>query len=240
MGVETGMRKGFRFRWFVLTESDEALSAGGLDFSKQFHRFITWLRKQHCPDFQYIAVEHRQGDKRRRNWHILSYGSDKIPVHAVRHYWQEHFKSTVTGMEEVKDIRKAVKYLAGYLSSEDKFIRSWHSQGWVFKGWISASQWAKKNYGEYPSKASIVDVAVMSDADRASVLDVVSSDRRQRQGVKADKARLTALRALTPGRSRSIQSRPGGVEDSHPYQEVIDKCLGGWLLSVNDEMSDEG
>jgi len=168
-GVSCGLSRGYRFRWFVLTESDEAI-ASGIPFGREFHRFVTWLRYS-CPDFQYICVEHRQGNKLRRNWHILSYGSDKLPVLAMRAYWRSHYLSTVTGMEEVVDIGKAVKYLAGYLSSGDKFVRSFQSQGWVFRGWVRASKLYKRQFSGYPVPGDLATLALMSPSRRAYELD---------------------------------------------------------------------
>jgi len=169
-GVDCGLAKGFRFRWFVLTESPEAIRTG-IDFGVEFHRFLVWLRYW-CPDFQYIVVEHRQGDKQRRNWHVLSYGSDKLPVLAMRDYWLKHFKSTVTGMAEVRDTERAVLYLASYLGSGKKFVRSWQSQGWVFRGWIGWSKWYRRRFSrnlEYPSPRALVSLSLMSAAEREDV-----------------------------------------------------------------------
>jgi hypothetical protein len=172
-GVSCGLSRGYRFRWFVLTESDEAIALH-IRFGREFHKFVTWLRYS-CPDFQYICVEHRQGSKKRRNWHILSYGSDKLPVLAIRNYWLSHFKSTVTGMAEVKDIGKAVKYLAGYLSSGEKFVRSFQSQGWVFRGWVGFSRYLKKRYGSYPEPGLLATLALMSPVARTTELEWLSN-----------------------------------------------------------------
>jgi len=163
-GAVCGSLKGYRFRWFVLTESDEALGLG-IDFGSEFHRFITWLRYR-CSDFQYLVVEHIQGDKKRRNWHVLSYGSDRLPVLAMRDYWLRHYKSTVTGMAQVKDIGKSIKYLAGYLSGSDKFNGSWCSQGWVFRGWVGMTKDFYRRYGHYPSDADLATLALMSAGQR--------------------------------------------------------------------------
>ena len=166
-GVMCGVNKGYRFRWFVLTESDLAIEQG-IDFGKEFNKFIVWLRYW-CPDFAYVVVEHRQGDKRRRNWHILSYGSDKLPVLKIRQYWLKHFKSTVTGMAEVKDIRKSVYYLCKYLRGEG-FVRSWCSQNWVFKGWLGVSKRYKAQYGHYPYGITIEKLSAMSKLERSYAL----------------------------------------------------------------------
>lgn len=167
-GVSCGLSRGYRFRWFVLTESDESI-ASGINFGREFHHFVRWLCYS-CPDFQYICVEHRQGNKLRRNWHILSYGSDMLPVRAIRSYWLSHFKSTVTGMSEVKDIGKAIKYLVGYLLSGDKFVRSFQSQGWVFRGWVGFSKSFKKQYESYPKSGLLATLALMSPVARSSEL----------------------------------------------------------------------
>ena len=175
-GVAVGLARGFRFRWFVLTESDEAIALG-LEFGREFHRFLVWLRYS-CSDFQYTIVEHRQGKpskvsgSQRRNWHVLSYGSDRLPIGKIERYWQSHFKSKVTGMAEVKDIRKAVNYLGGYLSGESKFVRAWSSKGWVFDGWLSVSREWKRQYGVYPEEDGLVALALLSPAERAET-DVV-------------------------------------------------------------------
>lgn len=168
-GVECGLERGYRFRWFVLTESNEAIDSG-LDFGVEFNRFIVWLRYR-CPDFQYIVVEHRQGDMKRRNWHVLSYGSDRLPVLQMRDYWRSHYKSTVTGMAEVIDIKKSVLYMAGYLSSRDKFVRSWSSQGWVFRGWLGWSRDYKRIYGDYVPRSRLTTLALMSSLQRSGSLE---------------------------------------------------------------------
>lgn len=168
-GVSCGILKRYRFRWFVLTESDDAISAH-ISFGREFHKFVIWLR-YYCSDFQYIVVEHRQGDLKRRNWHVLSYGSDMLPVKLMREYWLSHFQSTVTGMAEVKDIGKAVSYLAGYLSSGDKFIRSFSSQGWVFRGWIGLSKRYYRQYSEYPARGDLASLSLMSPGRLATETD---------------------------------------------------------------------
>lgn len=170
-GAMCGIAKGYRFRWFVLTESDIALERK-IDFGIEFHRFTTWLRKVHCQDFQYEVVEHRQGivskvtKQRRRNWHILSYGSDRLPVRDIRDYWLSHYKSTVTGMAEVREIDKAIYYLSKYLSGSESFIRSWTSQGWVYRGWIGDSKKFRGRFGEYPCEEIIRKLSLMSPCER--------------------------------------------------------------------------
>jgi hypothetical protein len=164
-GVECGLAKNCRFRWFVLTESDEAIDSRK-KFGREFHNFIRWLRKVHKIDLQYIVVEHRQGDKKRSNYHVLTYGSDKLPLRVMREYWESHYLSHVTGMAEIVDIRKSVKYLCAYVSDGDKFVRSFNSQGWIFRGWQGFSKKYKAEYGRYPDNELM---AVFSLTDKRNL-----------------------------------------------------------------------
>ena len=192
-GLAVGMAKKFRFRWFVLTESDEAVKAG-IEFGKEFHKFIVWLRYW-CPDFEYLVVEHRQGDKQRRNWHIITYGSDKLPVLAMRSYWMAHFKSTVTGMAEIRSPEKAVRYCCRYVGSEG-YVRSWSSQGWVFRGWIGWSKWYKKRFGRgrYPSAEGVVALSLMSPDEREEVaLQSLMRSERSKPVMRVDRKKLAEI-----------------------------------------------
>jgi hypothetical protein len=163
-GAACGTEKGMRFRWFTFTESDEAIETG-INFGKAFHKFITWLRYP-CPDFQYGVIEHRQGDMWRRNWHILSYGTDKLPLQDMDTWWKANYKSLVTGMAEIRNMRKAIKYVSGYLSEPEKFMRAFFSQGWVFPGWLSFSKNYRKQQSEYPSVEKLIKMAMMSKSQR--------------------------------------------------------------------------
>jgi hypothetical protein len=207
-GVACGLAKGYRFRWFTLTESDDAI-ASGADFSHEFNKFIVWLRYT-CPDFQYIVVEHRQGDLKRRNWHILSYGTDKLPVDAMRDYWREHYLSTVTGMEEIRHIDKAVKYLAGYLAKHDKFVRSWQSHGWVFDGWLGMSKRYFKNFFEYPTSDELVLLSKMTKQSRIDTIptELLSGPSRYK------KAKSRASQAHAPGRV-GLPMRVSTLDERH-------------------------
>ena len=55
--------------------------------------------------------------------------------------------------------------LSGYLSGEG-FERYYFSKGWVFPGWIGFSQWIKKEFGAYPKRERLVELARMSKAER--------------------------------------------------------------------------
>ena len=219
-GVSIGISKGYRFRWFVLTESDDAISAG-ISFGREFHKFVTWLRYI-CPDFQYIVVEHRQGNKKRRNWHILSYGSDRLPVLKIRSYWLSHYLSTVTGMAEVKDIGKSIYYLADYLSSADSFVRSFSSQGWVFRGWLGASKAYKRSYSDYPSASELATLALMSPTARSFELDYLLNTgylSTRFEAVKLDStpaplAKLYSFRLSKQSNSESLKTWKGLLSEN--------------------------
>ena len=51
------------------------------------------------------------------------------------------------------------------MSGED-FERYYFSKGWVFSGWIGFSQWFKKEFGSYPPREMVVEMARMSRVER--------------------------------------------------------------------------
>jgi hypothetical protein len=162
-GVAVGYSKKMRFRLFVCTESDEAVEE--LDARRLFNKFFTMLR-YHCPDLQYCVVEHRQGDCWRRNWHVFSYGTDKIPFEVIDRWWKENYSSMVRRLEEVKDEKKVVAYLAEYLGKPEKYIRSFRSLGWIFPGYMGFSSRYHKEQGTWPDKDSLVKLATMPKSKR--------------------------------------------------------------------------
>ena len=44
--------------------------------------------------------------------------------------------------------------------------RYYFSKGWVFPGWIGFSQWFKKEFGLYPPRDMLVELAKMGKAER--------------------------------------------------------------------------
>lgn len=170
-GVECGLSKNHRFRSFILSESNEIIDSGD-DFGKAFHLFMTWLRYT-CKDFQYIAVEHRQGDKWRRNWHVLSYGSDKLPMKKMDYHWQKVYGSWMETIKEVKDFGDNIMYSAGYLKSSgkgDKFERAWCSHGWIFPGWFQWSKRCHKRWGTHPPAEKLVKLSNMAKLPREELM----------------------------------------------------------------------
>jgi hypothetical protein len=68
-------------------------------------------------------------------------------------------------MGKVKEVKGQAWYLSKYLSGED-FERYYFSKGWVFPGWIGFSQSCKKEFGRYPPKGMLVELAKMSKEER--------------------------------------------------------------------------
>jgi len=62
-------------------------------------------------------------------------------------------------------IRRQSWYLSGYLSGEG-FERYYFSKGWVFPGWIGFSKWIKREFGGYPKREMLVELAGLSKAGR--------------------------------------------------------------------------
>jgi hypothetical protein len=160
MGIMVGIAKGKRFRWWTLTESNESIEAG-MNFSHSWstmRKYIARLDEQ----LEWCLVEHIQGDKMRRNWHVLTYGDNKLPVEDMREYWQTHFMSTVTGLAEVKNPFKSAAYLAGYLGRDDKFQKARFSQNWVFPYWWEFGKFYKKEKGIYVPDDELVRMSLIN------------------------------------------------------------------------------
>ena len=117
-GLECGLLKGKRFR---LSEWDQAIEAG-LDFGHAWHVFVTWLRRR-CPDFEFIVIVHRPRGAIRHDYHVICYGSDKLPLLEIEAKWQGLYLSPTGGLAEIKSPKRAMKYVAGYVSDSEKFVR---------------------------------------------------------------------------------------------------------------------
>lgn len=142
-------------RWFVLTESDEAL-ARGLDLIQKFNELVRYLRR-HYGEFEYCCVRHRQGDKKRINLHVVYFGK-YIPQQVIEAWWWKNYASHRSKMGMVYNVERQAWYLSGYLSGEG-FERYHFSQGWVFSGWIGWSRWYKKNWGVWPPMTLVKGLA---------------------------------------------------------------------------------
>jgi hypothetical protein len=149
-------------RWFVLTESDEAI-AKGLDLVQKFNELVRYLRR-HYGHFEYCWVRHRQGDKKRINLHVVYFGT-YIPQQIIEDWWWKNYASHRSKMGRVYNVKRQAWYLSGYLSGEG-FERYHFSGGWVFPGWIGYSQWLRREFGSYPPRELLVKLGRMSKAER--------------------------------------------------------------------------
>jgi hypothetical protein len=68
-------------------------------------------------------------------------------------------------MGRVYNVKRQAWYLSKYLSGED-FERYYFSKGWVFPGWISFSQWFRKEFGDYPPREMLVELTKTSKVER--------------------------------------------------------------------------
>ncbi len=168
LGVEKANRLGYRIRWFVLTESDASIEAG-IKFGHEWKNMQDWTRNHYGEEIQFIWVEHLQGDKKRFNRHIIQYGINRLDVDELEGYWQAHFLSKLTGLEEIRNAGRAIGYVAKYLvkgDGDEKFVRSRHSQGWVFRGAHGFSIWHRKSFGWYPDDEYLILLSLKSPAER--------------------------------------------------------------------------
>lgn len=168
LGVEKAKRLGYRLRWFVLTESNASKEAG-IKFGHEWKNMQDWTRHHFGEEMQFIWVEHLQGDKMRYNRHIIQYGINRLDVDELEAYWQSHFLSKLTGLEEIRNPGKAIRYVAKYLvkgEGDEKFVRSRHSQGWLFRGAYDFSVWHRKFFGNYPYDEHLIQLSLMSPSQR--------------------------------------------------------------------------
>jgi hypothetical protein len=76
-------------------------------------------------------------------------------------------------MARGKDIETA-RYIGKYLHMQSYHVRKYiMSAGWVFPGWVSWSQWYRRNYGIYPDQkypGILVKLARMSKRVRDEII----------------------------------------------------------------------
>lgn len=191
--VMTGVncRPGERLRVFVLTESNEAID-NGYDFILKFKHLVAFLRKKYGR-FDYCCVLHRQGDKKRLNYHVLFYGS-YIPKQVLEDWWFTYYGSHSSKLEEVKMPNRQVRYLSKYLSKQgsfDEFVAARFSNWWVFPGWWEFSKWIKREFLEYPPEIMIRDYHNKTETElRADAWYSFYLDSKVKTGKEVSKPRL--------------------------------------------------
>lgn len=73
----------------------------------------------------------------------------------------------MASLAEVDDVGGAAGYIGKYLHMQSHHVRKYVMRaGWVFPGWISFSQWFKKEFGIYPPRKMLVELGKMSKAER--------------------------------------------------------------------------
>jgi hypothetical protein len=176
-------------RWFVLTESDEAI-AQGLGVIQKFNELVRYLRR-HYGSFEYCCVRHRQGDKKRINVHVVYFGS-YVPQQVIEDWWWKNYASHRSRMGAVRNVKRQAWYLSKYLSKGD-FERYHFSSKWVFPGWIGFSGWFRGEFPVYPPREMLVGLANMSKTERAEHVwfGVYLWERRKRGERKGDKKEIS-------------------------------------------------
>ena len=88
-----------------------------------------------------------------------------IPQQVIEDWWWKNYASHRSKMGRVYNVKRQAWYLSKYLSSGD-FERYHFSTGWVFWGWIGFSQWMKKEFGCYPPREMLSELAKMGKQER--------------------------------------------------------------------------
>jgi hypothetical protein len=107
-------------------------------------------------------------------------------------------------MAEIRDISASVKYLAGYISNGEKFVRSWCSQGWVFPSWIATTRKYKRDFGQYPSREDLVALSVIKRAVREGEMDFLLETGSLSGDVLWGEGHEDHQRGMTIGRAESL------------------------------------
>lgn len=163
LGIEIGWELGLQARQFVLSESNEAIE-DGLVFGKAFHGFVKVLRYYNGQDTRYCWVEHLQGDKKRRNRHIIVIGDSKLNLAFLSRYWEGAYRSYLPVRRNARYLitssSNSAKYICRYVSGEG-FQRAYFSQNWVFQGWWDYSKFRRKQGGAYPTVSELAQLAAL-------------------------------------------------------------------------------
>lgn len=160
IGIRVAMSTGRPVRAFTLTESNQAIE-NHLDYGKAVNKFFLSLRREYGVKMAFAWVEHCQGDKKRKNRHILVYDTDRLSAEFLEAQWQKYYMSKVTGLEMVWSPKGLAFYLAKYLNSDDKFIRARFSNNWIFPFWWQWSKIYQREHGHYPSVETITCVSML-------------------------------------------------------------------------------
>ncbi|MFC1848440.1 hypothetical protein ACFLXV_03935 [Chloroflexota bacterium] len=171
LGIEVGWEMGLQARQFVLSESNEAIEAG-LVFGKAFHGFVKVLRYYYGKDTKYCWVEHLQGDKKRRNRHIIVIGDSKLDLAFLSRYWEGVYRSYLPVRRGVRYLitssSSSARYICRYVSGEG-FQRAYFSRNWVFEDWWKYSKFLRKRGGAYPTVSELTELAKLDIYSRLKV-----------------------------------------------------------------------
>jgi hypothetical protein len=125
------------------------------------------MRDKYGKKFQYACVEHRQGDMVRRNVHVVVYGTGYLDKDWCEKTWARLYGgSFLSKIELVWSAKGLSFYLSKYLTSEESFVRSWTSQGWVFPGWWDFNLYCKRTLGFYPSAKLLAELSKQTQYER--------------------------------------------------------------------------
>lgn len=172
-GIWVAQERGLTVRTFVLTESDYAIGME-LDWQAALRKFYKKMRYDYGQDVGMCWVEHLQGEKVRRNRHIVEFGAEKLDLEDLNDFWLRVYGSLVTWRKKrrggmvVGSAEKCARYLAEYFTGEG-FVRAHFSHNWVFPGWFDYGKWCRKVDGAYPGTGEMAKLASLGAADRLSV-----------------------------------------------------------------------
>ena len=70
-------------------------------------------------------------------------------------------------LAEIDDVDAAARYIGKCLHMQSYHVHKYiMSADWVFPGWIGFSQWFRNEFGVYPPRGMLVELAKMSKTER--------------------------------------------------------------------------
>jgi hypothetical protein len=168
----TGAESADRLRFITFNSSDESVVLG-INILKSFSKVVKRIRRKYGV-FEYFGVVACSEDEPlREHIHVVCKGV-YMPQRELEEMWIDVHRSIKPYIEAVSDVRGAAGYLGKYLHTQSYRVRKYiMSSGWVFPGWISWSQWYRRNYGDYPDRkypGILAKLARMSKVERDKII----------------------------------------------------------------------
>jgi hypothetical protein len=168
----TGAESADMLRFLTLNSSDESVVLD-INIIKSFSKFVKRVRRKYG-EFEYFGVVACDvKEPLREHIHLICKGVF-MPQRELEEMWVDIHRSIKPYIEAVDDVAGAAGYIGKYLHMQSYHVHKYiMSKGWVFLGWVSWSQWYKRNYGVYPDQqypGILAKLSRMSKSERDAII----------------------------------------------------------------------